>query len=70
MFVFIQVFFFFSTDIQECYEVTLQLNKEQTVVKDNSREDAWEVILHPHAIEHMFYVYILSGVTRAVVCCV
>nr|XP_046261542.1 disks large homolog 3 isoform X9 [Scatophagus argus] len=29
-------------DIQECYEVTLQLNKEQTVVKDDSRRDAWE----------------------------
>ncbi|XP_070693217.1 disks large homolog 3 isoform X2 [Pempheris klunzingeri] len=29
-------------DIQECYEVTLQLSKEQTVVKDDSRQDAWE----------------------------
>ncbi|XP_030000956.1 LOW QUALITY PROTEIN: disks large homolog 3 [Sphaeramia orbicularis] len=29
-------------DIQECYEVTLQLNTEQTVVKDASRQDAWE----------------------------
>ncbi|XP_036932502.1 disks large homolog 3 isoform X6 [Acanthopagrus latus] len=29
-------------DIQECYEVTLQLNKEQTVVKEDSRQDAWE----------------------------
>lgn len=36
--------FFFLTDIQECYEVTLQLNKEQTVVKEDSRQDAWEVI--------------------------
>ncbi|XP_026185805.1 disks large homolog 3 isoform X4 [Mastacembelus armatus] len=29
-------------DIQECYEVTLQLNTEQTVVKEASRKDAWE----------------------------
>ncbi|XP_031158821.1 disks large homolog 3 isoform X10 [Sander lucioperca] len=29
-------------DIQECYEVTLQLNTEQTVVKEDSRQDAWE----------------------------
>ncbi|XP_044061474.1 disks large homolog 3 isoform X6 [Siniperca chuatsi] len=29
-------------DIQECYEVTLQLNREQTVVKEDSRQDAWE----------------------------
>ncbi|XP_074530919.1 disks large homolog 3 isoform X5 [Halichoeres trimaculatus] len=29
-------------DIQECYEVTLQLNKEQTVVKEDGRKDAWE----------------------------
>ncbi|XP_028271283.1 disks large homolog 3 isoform X1 [Parambassis ranga] len=29
-------------DIQECYEVTLQLNKEQTVVKEDNRLDAWE----------------------------
>ncbi|XP_051277039.1 disks large homolog 3 isoform X6 [Dicentrarchus labrax] len=29
-------------DIQECYEVTLQLNKEQTVAKEDSRQDAWE----------------------------
>ncbi|XP_034545961.1 disks large homolog 3 isoform X2 [Notolabrus celidotus] len=29
-------------DIQECYEVTLQLNKEQTVVKEVGRQDAWE----------------------------
>nr|XP_029133539.1 disks large homolog 3 isoform X2 [Labrus bergylta] len=29
-------------DIQECYEVTLQLNKEQTVVKEDSRQNAWE----------------------------
>lgn len=34
----------FFTDIQECYEVTLQLNEEQTVVKENSEQDAWEVI--------------------------
>ncbi|XP_051277040.1 disks large homolog 3 isoform X7 [Dicentrarchus labrax] len=30
------------SDIQECYEVTLQLNKEQTVAKEDSRQDAWE----------------------------
>uniref|UniRef100_A0A8C6KDI8 Discs large MAGUK scaffold protein 3 n=1 Tax=Nothobranchius furzeri TaxID=105023 RepID=A0A8C6KDI8_NOTFU len=29
-------------DIQECYEVTLQLNTEQTVVKEDSRQDVWE----------------------------
>ncbi|XP_051810892.1 disks large homolog 3 isoform X6 [Acanthochromis polyacanthus] len=29
-------------DIQECYEVTLQLNTAQSVVKEDSREDAWE----------------------------
>ncbi|XP_042348661.1 disks large homolog 3 isoform X5 [Plectropomus leopardus] len=29
-------------DIQECYEVTLQLNTEQTVVKEDSSQDAWE----------------------------
>ncbi|XP_010784429.1 disks large homolog 3 isoform X4 [Notothenia coriiceps] len=29
-------------DIQECYEVTLQLNTEQTVVKEDSRQDTWE----------------------------
>ncbi|XP_067455671.1 disks large homolog 3 isoform X2 [Thunnus thynnus] len=29
-------------DIQECYEVTLQLNTEQSVVKEDSRQDAWE----------------------------
>ncbi|XP_018515731.1 disks large homolog 3 isoform X1 [Lates calcarifer] len=29
-------------DIQECYEVTLQQNTEQTVVKEDSRQDAWE----------------------------
>lgn len=33
----------FLADIQECYEVTLQLNKEQAVVKDDSRADVWEV---------------------------
>lgn len=35
--------FLFLADIQECYEVTLQLNKEQAVVKDDSRADVWEV---------------------------
>uniref|UniRef100_A0A3B3XAP8 Discs, large homolog 3 (Drosophila) n=1 Tax=Poecilia mexicana TaxID=48701 RepID=A0A3B3XAP8_9TELE len=29
-------------DIQECYEVTLQLNAEQTVVKEDSGQDVWE----------------------------
>ncbi|XP_068445391.1 disks large homolog 3 isoform X3 [Clinocottus analis] len=29
-------------DIQECYEMTLQLNTEQTVVKEDSRKDALE----------------------------
>ncbi|XP_055015401.1 LOW QUALITY PROTEIN: disks large homolog 3 [Boleophthalmus pectinirostris] len=29
-------------DIQECYEVTLQLNAEQTVVKEANRQYAWE----------------------------
>uniref|UniRef100_A0A3Q1BS18 Discs, large homolog 3 (Drosophila) n=1 Tax=Amphiprion ocellaris TaxID=80972 RepID=A0A3Q1BS18_AMPOC len=29
-------------DIQECYEVTLQLNTAQSVVKEDSREDVWE----------------------------
>ncbi|XP_039976580.1 disks large homolog 3 isoform X3 [Xiphias gladius] len=29
-------------DIQECYEVTLQQNTEQTVVKEDSRQDAWK----------------------------
>ncbi|XP_040903469.1 disks large homolog 3 isoform X2 [Toxotes jaculatrix] len=29
-------------DIQECYEVTLQQHTEQTVVKEDSRQDAWE----------------------------
>ncbi|KAM9377146.1 disks large homolog 3 [Pholidichthys leucotaenia] len=29
-------------DIQECYEVTLQLNTQQTVVKEENRQDAWE----------------------------
>lgn len=34
----------FFTDIQECYEVTLQLNEEQTVAKEDGEQDAWEVI--------------------------
>ncbi|XP_072251593.1 disks large homolog 3 isoform X3 [Leuresthes tenuis] len=29
-------------DIQECYEVTLQLNAEQTVVREDDKQDAWE----------------------------
>lgn len=43
--------FLFLADIQECYEVTLQLNKEQAVVKDDSRADVWEVT---------FFFYLLS----------
>lgn len=54
--------FFFLADIQECYEVTLQLNKEQTVVKEESRQDAWEVIFLLHIIEHMFTLYLVSHV--------
>lgn len=46
------IVFFFLTDIQECYEVTLQLNTEQTVVKEDSRQDAWEVILRLHIIDY------------------
>lgn len=61
MFVIIQVVFFLA-DIQECYEVTLQLNKEQTVVKEDSRQDAWEVIFLLHIIEHMFTLYLVSHV--------
>lgn len=34
----------FFKDIQECYEVTLQLNEEQTAVKEDGEQDAWEVI--------------------------
>ncbi|XP_029917572.1 disks large homolog 3 isoform X1 [Myripristis murdjan] len=29
-------------DIQECYEVTLQLNTEPNVVKEDSKQDVWE----------------------------
>ncbi|XP_062250550.1 disks large homolog 3 isoform X2 [Platichthys flesus] len=29
-------------DIQECYEVTLQQNSEESVVKEDRRQDAWE----------------------------
>lgn len=43
--------FFFLTDIQECYEVTLQLNAEQSVVREDSGKDAWEVILQLHIID-------------------
>lgn len=42
--------FFPPTDIQECYEVTLQLNAEQTVVKEDSGQDVWEVILLLHIL--------------------
>lgn len=41
---FVVFFSFFSTDIQECYEVTLQLNEEQTAAKEDGGQDAWEVI--------------------------
>lgn len=43
-------YFFPPTDIQECYEVTLQLNAEQTVVKEDSGQDVWEVILLLHIL--------------------
>lgn len=49
------IVFFFLTDIQECYEVTLQLNTEQTVVKEDSRQDAWEVIFLLHIIDWRKY---------------
>lgn len=70
MFVIIQVkkkkrstLFFFLTDIQECYEVTLQLNKEQTVVKEDSRQDAWEVIFFTlQKMCFMFTLYLVSHV--------
>lgn len=45
------VFFLPLTDIQECYEVTLQLNSEQNVVEEDSRQDAWEVIFLLHIID-------------------
>lgn len=59
---------FFLADIQECYEVTLQLNKEQTVVKEDSRQDAWEVIFFPSP-HYWAYVYIVYAVTYAVTYC-
>lgn len=34
----------FFTDIQECYEVTLQLNEDQTAAKEDGVQDVWEVI--------------------------
>ena len=37
------VFIQFLADIQECYEVTLQLNTTQNAVKEASAEDAGEV---------------------------
>lgn len=40
----------------------MQLNKEQTVVKEDSRQDAWEVIFLLHIIEHMFTLYLVSHV--------
>lgn len=59
--------FLFFADIQECYEVTLQLNKEQTAVKEDSRQDVREVIFLLHFIEHMFTLHLVSC---AAVCCV
>lgn len=47
---------FFLTDIQECYEVTLQLNTEQSVMKEDSRQDAWEVIFLLHIMDWQKYV--------------
>lgn len=38
-----KILFVFLTDIQECYEVTLQQSAEQTIVKEDSRKDVWEV---------------------------
>lgn len=67
------VFIFPPTDIQECYEVTLQLNAEQTVVKEDGKQDAWEVILQLHILlqirENVLHVYFASGVTCVVLDC-
>lgn len=59
------VLFFFPSDIQECYEVTLQLNTEQTVVKEDSRQDVWEVIFTDSCYRlwrksAMFLMYVVS----------
>lgn len=52
-------------DIQECYEVTLQLNKEEAAVKNNSRADVWEVafFFSPHLfkiIKHMLGLCLIA----------
>ncbi|CAB1457120.1 unnamed protein product [Pleuronectes platessa] len=39
-------------DIQECYEVTLQQTSEESVVKEDRRQDAWEVIFQLHTIDY------------------
>uniref|UniRef100_A0A8D3CIG6 Discs large MAGUK scaffold protein 3 n=1 Tax=Scophthalmus maximus TaxID=52904 RepID=A0A8D3CIG6_SCOMX len=54
-------------DIQECYEVTLQQNSEEAVVKEDRRHGAWEVIFPLHIIdyrENILNVYNISGVSR------
>lgn len=64
------IVFIFLTDIQECYEVTLQLNKEQTVVKEDSRQDAWEVIFFSllYIIDWRKYAQCLRCMLCAVLC--
>lgn len=61
------VILFFPTDIQECYEVTLQLNEEQTAAKEDGGQDAWEVIffLTLPSICFMFTSYPASCCTAA-----
>lgn len=61
------VILFFFTDIQECYEVTLQLNEEQTATKEDGGQDAWEVIffLTLPSICFMFTSYLASCCTAA-----
>lgn len=68
MFVIILVFF---TDIQECYEVTLQLNEEQTAAKEDVEQDAWEVIFFftLASICLMFTSYPALGCAAAARCC-
>lgn len=56
--------FLFLADIQECYEVTLQLNTEQTVVKEDNRRDVWEVNFLLYII---YFKKISLMFTRAVV---
>lgn len=66
------VILFFFTDIQECYEVTLQLNEEQTAVKEDSVHDAWEVIFFftLPSISLMFTSYPVTGCATASRCLV